>query len=105
MTNDNPDAIHESRRRMLQTLSLVAAASGASCGKSGRDSGLSIEALRSLSAVHGSRLTGKRLEAIRPSIEQQLTRLEGVRGFDLDESVEPATIFLATRVPNPITRI
>jgi hypothetical protein len=39
-------------------------------------------------------LTGERLEEIRPSIEQQLARLEAVRGFDLDESVEPATVFL-----------
>jgi len=100
MTGDNPDAIHQSRRRMLQALSLVATGS-ASCGKK-RDpqSGLSIEALHSVSAVNGSRLTDERLEAIRPSIQQQFARLQAVRNFDLDEGVEPATVFLAKHGPD-----
>jgi hypothetical protein len=100
VTNDNPDAIQQSRRRVLQALSLAASGSAASCGKSDPKSGLSIEALRSVAAVHGSRLTDERLEAIRPSVDQQLARLKAVRGFDLDESVEPATVFLAKHGPS-----
>ena len=41
----------------------------------------------------------ERLEEIRQSIEQQLARLEAVRGFDLDESVAPATVFRAKHAP------
>jgi len=78
---------------MIQALSLLSAGGAASCGKTDRDSGVSIQALRAVSTVHGSRLTDERLEAIRPSIEEQLARLEAVRRFDLDESVEPATVF------------
>jgi hypothetical protein len=56
--------------------------------------------LRLFATVHGSPLTDERLEAIRPSVEQQLARLKAVRGFDLDESVEPATVFLAKHGPS-----
>ena len=97
MTNLDNDAIHPSRRRLLQALSLVAAQSTPACRKSDSGGGLSIEVLRDVSTVNGSRLTDERLEAIRPAIEEQLTRLEAVRRFDLDELVEPATIFLAKR--------
>lgn len=105
MTNVDNDAIHPARRRLLQALSLVAAQSTLSCGESDSEAGLSIEVLRDVSTVHGSRLTDERLEAIRPAVEQQLTRLEAVRRFDLDELVEPATIFLVKRYPNAPTRI
>ena len=46
MTNDNSDTIRQSRRRMIQALSLLSAGGAASCGKTDRDPGLSIEALR-----------------------------------------------------------
>jgi hypothetical protein len=81
---------------MLQTLSLVAAQSTLACAGD-QDSGPSIEVLRNVSTVHGSRLTDERLEAIRPAVERQLTQLEAVRRFDLDETVEPATVFLVRR--------
>jgi hypothetical protein len=97
MTNVDSDAIHPSRRRLLQALSLVAAQSTPACRKSDSEAGLSIEVLRDVSTAHGSRLTDERLEAIRPTVEQQLGRLAAVRRFDLDERVEPATIFLAKR--------
>jgi hypothetical protein len=100
VTNDRLHTIPITRRRTLRALTLVAAG-GAACRKSDPDSGLSIEALHNVSKVHGSRLTGERLEEIRPSIEQQLARLEAVRGFDLDEGVEPATVFLAKHAPEP----
>jgi hypothetical protein len=45
-------------------------------------------------------LTEERLEAIRPAIERQLSQLEAVRQFELDETVEPATVFLAKRQPS-----
>jgi hypothetical protein len=99
VTNDRLDTIPITRRRTLRALTLVAAGGAAACRKSDPDSGLSIEALHNVSKVHGSRLTGERLEEIRPSIEQQLARLEAVRGFDLDESAEPATVFLARHPP------
>ena len=97
MTRFDDNAVHPSRRRLLQTLSLVAAQSTLSCGTSDPQSGLSTKALRNVSMVHGSGLTDERLETIRPAVEQQLTRLEAVRNFDLDELIEPATVFLVKR--------
>ena len=97
MTNDRLDSVPVTRRRTLRALTL-AAAGGSACRKSD-PAGLSIEALHNVSKVHGSQLTGERLEEIRPSVEQQLARLEALRGFDLEESVEPAIVFLAKNAP------
>jgi hypothetical protein len=97
VTNDRLDSIPLTRRRTLRALTL-GAAGGAACRKS-EPAGLSIEALHNVSKVHGSQLTDERLEEIRPLIEQQLARVEALRGFDLDESVEPAIVFLAKNAP------
>lgn len=97
MTNDSRDAAQPSRRRLLQALSLVAAQGSVACGQLEPDSGPSIATLRQVSMFHGRRLPDERLEAIRPTIEQQLAQLEAVRHFDLDDRVEPATVFQARR--------
>lgn len=93
MKNDSRDAARPSRRRLLHALSLVAAQSSVACGQPEPDSGVSIAAIRHASSLHRRQLSDERLETIRPAIERQLTELEAVRHFDLDETVEPATVF------------
>jgi hypothetical protein len=97
VTNDSHNAVFFPRRRLLQTLSLVAAQGTVACRQTDRKRNFSIEDLRSVSTLHGSRLTDERLEAIEPALERQFSRLEAVRRFELDERVEPATVFLAKR--------
>ena len=97
MTNDSHDAVFLSRRRLLQTLSLGAAQTALACRQTDQERRFSIDVLRSVSTMHGSGLTDERLETIRPALERQFPRLEAVRRFELDERVEPATLFLAKR--------
>lgn len=95
MTNDSHNTVFFSRRRLLQTLSLVAAQNTVACRQVDQEHNFSIEVLRNVSTMHGSRLRDERLEAIRPLLERQFSQLEAVRRFELDERVEPATVFLA----------
>ena len=97
MTKTNRNAVLFSRRRLLQTLSLVAAQNTVACRQTDQEHNFSIEVLRNVSIMHGSRLTDERLEAIKPVLERQFSQLEAVRRFELDERVEPATVFLAER--------
>ena len=96
VTKDGHYAMFLSRRRLLQTLTLVAGQSTLA-GQAGQERKLSIEVLRGVSTVHGNSLSDERLEKIRPILERQLPHLEAVRRFDLEEKVEPATVFLAKR--------
>jgi hypothetical protein len=97
VTNDSHNAVFFSRRRLLQTLSLVAAQNTIACRQTDQERNFSIEVLRNVSTLHGSGLTDERLEAIKPVLERQFSQLEAVRRFELDERVEPATVFLAKR--------
>ena len=97
MTNDSHNVVFFSRRRLLQTLSLVAAQGTVACRQTDQERRFSIEVLRNVSTMHGSRLTDERLEVIKPALERQFSRLEAVRRFELDERIEPATVFLAKR--------
>ena len=97
MTKTNRNAVLFSRRRLLQTLSLVSAQGTLACRSTDQERDFSIEVLRNVSTMHGSRLTDERLEAIKPVLERQFSQLEAVRRFELDERVEPATVFLAER--------
>jgi hypothetical protein len=91
------DAIFHSRRGLLQTITLVAAQSTLACRQADQERRLSIDVLRAVSTVHGNSLSAERLEKIRPALERQLIQLEAVRRFDLEERVEPATVFFAKR--------
>jgi hypothetical protein len=97
VTNDSHNGVFFSRRRLLQTLSLVAAQNTVACRQTDQEHKFPIEVLRNVSTMHGSRVTDERLEAIRPVLERQFSKLEAVRRFELDERVEPATVFLAKR--------
>jgi NADH:ubiquinone oxidoreductase subunit E len=97
VTSDSYDEVFLSRRRLLQTLSLVATQGTLARSPTDQERNFSIEVLRNVSTMHGSRLTDERLEAIKPALERQFTQLEAVRRFGLDERVEPATVFLAKR--------
>jgi hypothetical protein len=97
-----PESIHSNptgptRRRILQAVALVAAQNTIACNETGGEHAFSIEALRGAANAHGTGLTDRRLEIIRPAVERNLAQIEALRGFDLDDAVEPATTFLAKR--------
>jgi tRNA A37 threonylcarbamoyladenosine synthetase subunit TsaC/SUA5/YrdC len=97
VTYGSLNAVFFSRRRLLQTLSVVATQIAVACRPTDQEHDSSIEELRNLSKVHGSKLTVERLEAIKPLLDSQFSQIEALRRFELDERVEPATVFLAKR--------
>jgi len=97
VTNASHNAVFLSRRRLLQTLSLGAAQTSLACRQTDQERRFSIDVLRNVSTLHGSALTDERLEAIRPALERQASQLDAVRRFELDERIEPPTVFMAKR--------
>ena len=93
-TTHNVTATDTSRRRLLQTLALVAA-QGAACSQPEQQPRFSVETLRGVSRVNGSRLSAERLESIRSKVEKNLTEIAVIRDLDLDERTEPAVVFRA----------
>ncbi|MEW5974932.1 MAG: hypothetical protein AB1898_03890 [Acidobacteriota bacterium] len=83
------------RRRLLRALLLVTPFGTAT----GQGRSVSIEAIRHAATVHGMELSDERLEAIKKPLEHRLSNLQTIRRFDLDETVEPATVFLPLRPP------
>ncbi len=94
LTTHNPASTDPSRRRLLQAIALAAAQSTLACSQS-EPHKYSIEVLRGASRIHGTGLTNERLEAIQTKVEDSLAEIKAIRRFDLDERVEPATLFLA----------
>jgi hypothetical protein len=84
-----------SRRRLLQTLALLAGQSTLACNQAAPQHKFSIEILHGVSRVNGTRLADDRLETIQSNVEQNLAEIKAIRQFDLDERTEPATVFLA----------
>jgi DNA polymerase III delta subunit len=84
-----------SRRRLLQTLAVVAAQNTLACSQPDQQHKYSTDVLRGVSRVNGTRLTPERLETIHSKVEQNLAEIKAIRSFDLEETIEPATIFLA----------
>ena len=97
MTNSIHNTVFFSRRRLLQAFSLVAAQTTVACSPTDPERASSVEALRNVSVMRGNTLTDERLEEIRPLLESQFSQIEALRRFELDERVEPATVFLAKR--------
>ena len=74
------------RRRWLQSLALTGA--GGSAAKAA-ESALTLEALRNVSAAHGTNLSDVRLRVVRPVIERRQADLRALREFEIDDSVAP----------------
>jgi hypothetical protein len=72
-----------SRRRVLQALALTGTAA------EGAEQGLSVDALRHVSAAHGTNLSDDRLRVVQPVVDRRLTQLRALREFEFDDAVEP----------------
>jgi hypothetical protein len=75
-----------SRRRLLKSMAL-AAGSGTAVEAAEPSSG--IDAIRNVSAAHGTNLTDDRLRVVQPVLEQRLSQLQDLRAFEPDDAVEP----------------
>ena len=75
-----------SRRCLVQSLALTGA-----CNRlvEGAEPAVTVEALRNVSAAHGSNLIDDRLRVIAPVLQSRLARLRVLRDFEVDDSVAP----------------
>ena len=48
-----------------------------------------LDVLRNVSAAHGANLSDDRLRIVAPVLEHRLPQLQALRGFELDDTVEP----------------
>ncbi len=82
----NVSVMNSSRRRLLQSLAL---AGGYGTAAEGAEPAITIEVLRSASAVHGTNLSDDRLRAVKAIAERRLPQLRALRDFEFDDSVAP----------------
>ncbi len=76
-----------SRRRLMQSLVLTGAGSS---GMEAADPAIELDALRIVSAAHGTRLSDDRLRVVKPVLEQRLPQLRTFRDLEIDDAVAPA---------------
>jgi len=74
-----------SRRRMFQSLAVAGGCSAAE----GAEPPSALEALRNVSAAHGTNLTDDRLRIVKPVLENRLPQVRALREFAFDDRVEP----------------
>jgi hypothetical protein len=74
------------RRQLVQSLALAGACNGA---LEAADPLISVDALRNVSAAHGSNLTDDRLRVVAPVLRNRSARLQALRDFELDDSIAP----------------
>ena len=75
-----------SRRRLVQSLALTGACNSL---VEGAEPPVTVEALRNVSAAHGSNLSDGRLKVVAPVLQNRLARLQMLRDFEVDDSVAP----------------
>jgi hypothetical protein len=75
-----------SRRRLLQSLALTA---GSSTAAEGAEPTIALEALRNVSAAHGTNLSDDRLRVVKPVLERRLSQLQALRDLEIDDSIAP----------------
>lgn len=75
-----------SRRRLFRALALTA---GCSTTIDGAEPAGSLEALRNVSAAHGSNLSDDQLRVVKPVLEQRAPQLRALRGFEISDAVAP----------------
>ena len=81
-----PEAMRVSRRRLLESLAI---AGGCGTTVDAAESEISLEALRNVSAAHGTDLSDDRLRVVKPVIEHRLHQLRALRNFEIDDAVSP----------------
>jgi hypothetical protein len=67
----------------------LALASGGGAPVKGAAPELTLDALRHVSAAHGTNLSEERLRVVRPVLERHFARLRALREFELDDNVAP----------------
>lgn len=74
------------RRRLLHSLALTGSSATLVAAQSGS---ASIEALRNVAAAHGVKLSEERLRVLQGTLDQRKARIQLVRDFEIDDSIEP----------------
>lgn len=74
------------RRRLLHSLALTGSGATLASGQSGS---ASIEALRNVAVAHGVKLSEERLGVLQGTLDQRKARIQQVREFEIDDSIEP----------------
>jgi hypothetical protein len=74
------------RRKLIQSLELTGV-----CNRSveGAEPPITVEALRNVSAAHGSNLGDDRLRVVAPVLKSRVARLQVLRDFEVDDDVAP----------------
>ena len=80
-----------SRRRLLQSLAL---SGGSSTAVAGAEPAITLDALRNVSAAHGTNLSDDRLRVARPVLERRLPELRAFRDFEIGDTVAPTQAIL-----------
>ena len=75
-----------SRRRLFQSLALTA---GYSAAAEGAEPTITLDDLRSVSALHGTNLSDDRLRVVKPALEHLLPQLQALRDFEVDDAAAP----------------
>ena len=75
------------RRRLIHSLALTG---GGAAITSGQSPAPSIEALRNVSSAHGVKLSEERLRVLQGTLDQRKARIQVVRDFEIDDSIEPS---------------
>ena len=75
-----------SRRLLFRSLALTA---GTSVAVEAGESTITLEALRNVSAAHGTNLSDDRLRVVQPVLESRIAQVQALRDFEIDDSVAP----------------
>jgi len=81
-----------SRRQLFESLAL---AGGYSAAAAGAEPTITLDALRNVSAAHGTNLSDERLGVIKPVLEHRLPQLRTLREFEVDDTIAPTQGILA----------
>ena len=81
-----------SRRQLFQSLAL---AGGYSAAAAGAEPTITLDALRNVSAAHGTNLSDERLRILKPVLEHRLPQVRAIRDFEVNDAVAPTQGILA----------
>lgn len=78
-----------SRRRAMQSFVLAGGAAVEAPAQQPEATALSLDALRALAGVHGTRLSDERLRVLQPVLARRQAQLRLIREVEIDDRVEP----------------
>lgn len=77
------------RRRLLQTLTLAGGGFHTAAPPAVAQPGLTLDAVRSASTLHGRSVSDARLPILQPVLERRLAQVRVLRNLDIDDSIGP----------------